>query len=420
MGRVFKIKWYVLLIFLFLLISCRQNDGLYSEQKPVAVKASQFKKHFPNSLADYQEHVIQYQITAQRGEMNILIIEADSPRTADTIIFFNGLSQILPDWPPIFIKQLVGKYNLLFMDYPGIGGTQPIEDNMFNFVSIAHNINGILNLFPNEYSNITGEKVHLVGWSLGTLVALKSIKPLSKSREVNHVILFSTKPGGEGALPLGTAFGNASPCVKSIAVELSTLGQYWYEHLARTLKKNLFQLLFPYKGQPTLDSSSAYIDCTLNTKSETLEVEMAPEFSHQYDKIGWLFLKNRIGGLWHGGIPNNVYIQERKTVGDWDRYSELDKHYHIDNASGNDAICQTKKVTLDRVISICPNLSKQVSHIKVVHAKKDLFIQYRYGQSLVDALNIASPNIASLALYDNAGHGYFLQESYQLTPNMFK
>ncbi|MCL1127572.1 hypothetical protein [Shewanella surugensis] len=81
---------------------------------------------------------------------------------------------------------------------------------------------------------------------------------------------------------------------------------------------------------------------------------------------------------------------------------------------------QTVRLTDLVVISECPDLSKKVDSIKVVHGKKDMFMQYRYGRSLVDALNMASPNIAILELFDDAGHAYFLQESYQLIPSMFQ
>lgn len=418
--RIFSFKNSVLFFLVLFIISCQFGDTLFEHHKPVAVKAETLTNSLPSSLSDYQDNVVQYRTASQSGEMNILIIEALSPESADTIIFLNGLSQVIPDWPPVFIEKLVGQYNLLFMDYPGIGGTEPIKGKGFNYINIANSLNGILDLFPNEYSNITGKAIHLVGWSLGTLVALKSIEPLSHKRKVKNVVLFATKPGGEGGVPLGSSFGNAAPCVKSIAAELSEHGMDWYGHFARKLKRDQFLLLFPYKAQTVLDSTAAYIDCMASSKEKTLSVELDPRFKHEYEKIGWQFLKNRLGGLWDGGIPNDVYNQERKTVSDWDRFSELDKHYHFDNDTGNDAICKTLALTKQRVASVCPDLSQKVSSIKVVHAKKDLFMQYHYGQSLVDALNAASPNIATITLFDDAGHAYFLQESYQLTPSMFE
>ncbi|WP_298773075.1 hypothetical protein [uncultured Shewanella sp.] len=420
MGWIDSVKFWVLFCPLLFLIACSQSDELLRGYQAVAVTAKQFNDNVPDSLTHFQDHVMQYPMIQEGSEMNILIIEADSPRTAETIIFFNGLSQVIPDWPPLLIELLVGKYNLLFMDYPGIGGTHPFQDKDFNFLNIANNINKILDSFPDKYTNIVANRVHFVAWSLGTLVALKSITPLSQKRQIKNVILFSTKPGGEGETPLGTAFGNTSPCVKSTVAELSQQGKDWYAHLARRLKQNVFELLFPYKGQAIVDSSSAYMDCTVSDQGEVLQVGISPELSHQYDKIGWLFLKNRLWGLWHGGIPHKVFNQQRQAVSDWDRLSELGEHYHISRDSGNDAICQTRTLTKNRVLSVCPDLSTKVEHIKVIHAKKDLFIQYRFGQSLVDALNTASPKIASLDLFDDAGHGYFLQVSYQLTPFMFE
>ncbi|MCL1127570.1 hypothetical protein [Shewanella surugensis] len=100
------------------------------------MSAASFKADAPSSLAYYQDNVNQYKISSRGGEMNILIIEANSPSKAETIIFFNGLSQVMPDWSPVLIEKLVGAYNLLFMDYPGIGGTVAVKGNDFNFINI--------------------------------------------------------------------------------------------------------------------------------------------------------------------------------------------------------------------------------------------------------------------------------------------
>ncbi|MCL1127571.1 hypothetical protein [Shewanella surugensis] len=119
--------------------------------------------------------------------------------------------------------------------------------------------------------------------------------------------MFSSKPGGEGASPLAYSYGNAAPCVKSVASELSKQGADWYAHTARKLKQNEFKLLFPYKYQAILESTAAYRDCTASHAGEALTVEVDSRFKHQYYKIGYLFLKNRIDTLWHGGIPSEVY-----------------------------------------------------------------------------------------------------------------
>ena len=46
----------------------------------------------------------------------------------------------------------------------------------------------------------------------------------------------------------------------------------------------------------------------------------------------------------------------------------------------------------------------------VLHAQKDLYIQFEYGMGLVNAVNATSSEpIAEVVTYGNAGHGYLTQ-----------
>ena len=200
----------------------------------------------------------------------------------DTLVFFNGTSQITPDWPVAMLvsstdsSALCDHKGLVFSDYPGIGGTTQPADADFTFDNISSDVyNLLVSLNSSEGFNI--KSIDPTGWSLGTEAALK-FTALATSNSafagngmrINKLFLMATKPGGDlqsagaatptscsgpapGPAPGATyynASGNQAMCVTSILTSSSrTIPRSMaISHFAQEFAGGLAVPLFPTLG----------------------------------------------------------------------------------------------------------------------------------------------------------------------------
>lgn len=201
----------------------------------------------------------------------------------ETLVFFNGTSQITPDWPVGLlagspIGSLCDNNALVFSDYPGIGDTTQPADAAFTFDNIASNVFNLMGSL-NDSQGFKIKSINPTGWSLGTEAALKfsalatwnnSFK--ARGMKINKLFLIAAKIGGDlesgtaaTALscsssvpttpppgPYFTATGNQAMCVTSIMDRLFQLSGAVQWTFATSLKNSLVASLFPYS-----DSSGA-------------------------------------------------------------------------------------------------------------------------------------------------------------------
>lgn len=196
----------------------------------------------------------------------------------ETLVFFNGTSQITPDWPVGMIAgsstSLCDNNALVFSDYPGIGETAQPADADFTFDNIAYNVYNLLaNLNDSHGFNI--KSIDPTGWSLGTEAALKFTALATwnssfsgRGMKINKLFLIATKSGGDLESPGATtplscsssgqppnpapgatyynATGNQAMCVTSILNRLFQLSTATQWTAAVSLKNSLVGVLFPY------------------------------------------------------------------------------------------------------------------------------------------------------------------------------
>jgi pimeloyl-ACP methyl ester carboxylesterase len=196
----------------------------------------------------------------------------------ETLVFFNGTSQITPDWPVGMIvsgaTSLCDNNALVFSDYPGIGETAQPADADFTFDNISANVYNLL-AYLNDSQGFNIKSIDPTGWSLGTEAALKFTALAGwnhgftgRGMKINKLFLIATKPGGDldspGATPPlscsssgpapnpapGTTYynatGNQAMCVTSILDRLIQLNTATQWAAAVSLKDSLVGVLFPY------------------------------------------------------------------------------------------------------------------------------------------------------------------------------
>jgi pimeloyl-ACP methyl ester carboxylesterase len=213
-----------------------------------------------------------------------------------TVVFFNGTSQVTPDWPVGMLVSSSGalcdQAALVFFDYPGIGGTTYPGETAFTFDKVSETVYDLLASF-NSSGTLTVTEVDPAGWSLGTASAIKfavlaannqSFK--SSGMSIGKLFLIAVKSGGDiqssaATAPsscttaatrstpskrstptsgLGTtyypAIGNQAMCSTSVLNQLLTKADY---EGGVKLKNEFAQLMFPYVYQvPASQPQSPY------------------------------------------------------------------------------------------------------------------------------------------------------------------
>jgi hypothetical protein len=195
--------------------------------------------------------------------------------TYETLAFFNGTSQITPDWPVGMLATsttaLCDNNALVFSDFPGIGETAQPADADFTFDNISSNVFNLM-AYLNDAQGFRIRSVNPTGWSLGTEAALKFAALassnnafLGRGMRINKLFLMATKSGGDldsqGAAaslscsspvppppsgPYYNASGGITMCVMSILDQLVNTSTSLQWAAAVSLKNSLVSVLFPY------------------------------------------------------------------------------------------------------------------------------------------------------------------------------
>ena len=367
----------------------------------------------------------------------------DGARGDDVILFFNGTGGILPDWPvqmltnqsaspkiastPVFNAAEDGQtslchdFRLVLFDYPGVGASGNAPSSV-TFDQIAADVGVMLDDVSNWYG-IATSRVHLVGWSLGTLAALKFalLSPTARpDRTIGEVVLIATKPGGGAA-------GHQAACVTSLFDRTLEAGVEGIRKLR--IETELFKLTFPYEGQQPYDGaeSGCEIDPTL---LDQIRLNVTPARCGIGSTCGAMlanYLANRTTAPWADthGVPADVYSQQRELVSDWDScfcaaagadYASAecscDGAAIISELNGGVCQCQADETTPQApTCNRCAPLTV-AGGLTVLNGREDLFIQWTHGRELVRAYQESLGDRAKLVTYDGedgAGHGILLQ-----------
>lgn len=396
-------------------------------------------------------------------ELRQTLSQAKNPRTGHTleytvigdgaasdelVLFFNGTGGILPDWPMQLLTNrahspgiahtgafnadeespvsLCHDYRLVLFDYPGVGDAQ--ASALASFDQVADDVDAMLADLSTHYG-LSTSRVSLVGWSLGTLAALKYafLSPAARpERTVKDIILIATKAGGAVD---GFADGNGAPCVTTIfdTLKSPTLSP----GMSRDLRGDMFRVMFPYEHQQPNDGPTSDCSATVDTATQKvqLSVTLAPcSPGTACGKMLADYVLNRMAEPWRRtqGVPQDLYVQQREIVHDWNECvcATPGADFHSTGCScskppqlsdSNGGVCQSRSGEASRnapVSSHCAPL-KFSGRLTAIHGQEDLFIQWTYGRALVEAYQQAQgPDKARLVLYDGAdgaGHGVLLQ-----------
>ncbi|HZS01466.1 MAG TPA: hypothetical protein VFE37_22310 [Chloroflexota bacterium] len=387
---------------------------------------------------------------ARTGQTVEYLVVGDGARSNELLVFFNGTSQIIPDWPTQMITNSVASplitttasyspaedsahslchdYRLVFFDYPGVG-LSPATTGVTSD-QIASDVDAMLADVGQKYQLPTNN-VSVIGWSLGTLEALKYafLSPVSNpSRTIHNVALIASKPGGGQS---DQTNGNGAQCIDYTFTVLENPSIS--AALRLKLEANNFQLLFPFQGQQPNNGPSSGCTVDINTATDTVTLSVTPAPCGVGTVCGTTaaeFAANRLTFPWSrtGGISQQVLVNQRQLANDWS-YSYCPAAGPNFTSLGcsslpseppqlsatNGGVCQTSSPTglpNHPTSSQCVPLQIQGS-VTVVNGPEDLYIQHTYGAALVAGyqrqFGVQKANLVTYSGADGAGHGILLQ-----------
>lgn len=381
------------------------------------------------------------------GDTMRYVIVGDAAKSSEPVVLFNGTSQILADWhiqmltnraasPNITttgiydtaqdsINSLCHDYRLVLFDYPGIGDS-PLNSAL-TLDRDADNVDAMLEDIARRYQ-ISTTRVNLVGWSLGTLMALKYalLSPAMRpERTIDNVILIAAKPGGNTD---GFENGHQAQCVSTF---FDTLKDPSLNPLLRVeLESRQVKLMYPYVNQQPYDGldsgCTASVDSSTNTITQSVEANCPVESECAKMTADWLL--NRKVEPWSktDGVSQALYEQQRQVVADWNVFycAAAAPNFVSTNCSGapnaepqmaatNGGVCQTLSNPPNLPISKNCAALQLAGKLTVINGREDLEIQWTYGKALVEGYQqTLGADKATLVTYDGtdgAGHAILLQ-----------
>lgn len=392
-----------------------------------------------------------YFTNPRTGDKLDYLVLGDAAKSDEVIVMFNGTGGILPDWPiemitnsassPKIVKtpaynpaedgaiSLCHDYRMVMFDYPGVGRSQ-LKGNV-TFDDIANDVDAILDDVATRY-NISTDKVDPLGWSLGSVGALKYafLSPMANPlRKIGNVILIATKPGGNTD---GNIDGNQADCVSTIFDELKDNTDL-STSFKRMLASDQYKLTFPFVGQTPNTGLNSGCEATIEKNRVKLNVTLdCPRGSEcQKNLTAQVFNRKRPPWSRTGGVNHTLFLQQRELDVDYSLCSCSTAAANFTStgcvcsgiapqmSSSNGGVCSTTETPPPPNAALNVPISTDcvpiniTGKINVINGPEDLLIQYVYGQELVSAYQqIYGANAATIATYpgsDGAGHAVLLQ-----------
>ncbi|PTL79590.1 alpha/beta fold hydrolase [Vitiosangium sp. GDMCC 1.1324] len=385
---------------------------------------------------------------ARTGHSLEYVVIGDGARSDELVLMFNGTGGVFSDWPAQMLTNvaqspeiartgaysrdeesavsLCHDYRLVLFDYPGVGDTR--GSGFATFDQVADDVDAMLEDISARYG-LSTSRVSLVGWSLGTLAALKYafLSPAARpEREIHDIILIATKAGGAVD---GFADGNGASCVSTLFEALKS--PHLDTRLAVKLKSELFKLTFPYENQRSYDGPESGCSATVDAAAHKVSLNVEPQGCSRGSQCGKMFddyMLNRLVSPWvhTQGVSEDLYRQQRVLVDDWNHCycATPGSSFNSTGCScsktaqmteSNGGVCQSKSGENTRNAPSSFNCVplKLAGNLTVINGPQDLFIQWTYGKALVEAYQKAyGEDKATLVVYDGpggAGHGILMQ-----------
>lgn len=394
----------------------------------------------------------------RNSSVTFLVVEA-TQRTADSasnaLVFFNGTSGVMSDWPLEMVKSSAGSlcedHTLVFFDYPGIGGTPVASYTAFGFDGFARDVDALLDYVDAELGlGRKIETVHPLGWSLGSLAALRFAGLAAAngygpndSRRIGNVLLIATKPGGDLFSGVWSwvepAHGHQGSCVTQVTAALQNQ-TYYQDHVKRAMVGLLFPYVYTKSGATqgpylAVDDERLCVASSITTDGVTLKdavkdlgIETECEAREgPCRKVALGYFENRRFHPYRNdnGLPLPVYQRQRQIVRDWNyavcvgassdwRSTDCARNQAQPSADlHNGGVCVTvapKGLDSPDVLGACLPLSHITGRLVVINGREDLFIQHDYGRVVADAYRAAGVSAAYHLYPGSAGHGVLLTD----------
>lgn len=391
-------------------------------------------------------HDLTFFTNPRTGDVLEYTVIGDAAHSDEVIVMFPGTGQTLPDWPIQMLTNakyspkiagtlaylrsedgsisLCHSYRILLFDLPGVGKS-PLHGNITANQTV-NDVDAMLDDASLTYG-ISTRQVDLLGWSLGTMYALKHALLAPKanpSRSVHNLLLIAAKPGGNTD---GFFDGNEAQCVSTI---LSTLKLVPNDDrfFKADLQKDAFELTFPYRGQKPYDGVDSGCTATIDGENRKLKLNVETTCVDRAEcrKAVAEQILNQEAWPWSltRGISDELYVQQRELAFDFSlcycraagsdfQTSDCHCSQPAQMSDTNGALCQTTSRPPNQPASTnCAPLDISGA-ITVINGPEDLFIQHVYGKALVEAYQRQfGADRARLVTYpgnDGAGHGVLLQ-----------
>jgi pimeloyl-ACP methyl ester carboxylesterase len=366
-------------------------------------------------------------------------VVGDAARSGDVIVFFPGTGQTIADWPTqlltnsVYSPKIAGTigyrrdqngpdslchdFRLVFFDYPGVGLTAYRPNAGHD--AIASDVDAMLQEIGKRYA-VPTDNVSLLGWSLGTAFALKYayLSPVSRpQRKIRNVLLLAAGPGGSLQGQVGA--DNAS-CVTTLFKAAETAKGT----LAKQIRKDATELLFPYVGQKP-DNNGTNSDCKATVTNQIVMLSVTTHCTVANGCQG--FLENATAALytfpWHRteGVSGNTYVEQRYQDNDFTvaycgkaapgfKSEDCVAYNKIEQSITDGGMCKTDTSNPDKPVSRdCARLHL-TGKVVILDDYEDIFTQWTYDRALAIGLNLAEPGSASFTPCPFPGsHGFFIE-----------
>lgn len=384
-------------------------------------------------------------LTTDDNEILFLAIQPDSATATakHAIVFFNGTSGIMTDWPFHMIQKsdlgsesLCADTTLVFFDYPGIGGTTFNADT-FTFDAFARIVDSLVTHLNGELDTKI-EVVHPLGWSLGALAALKyaALAGGNGDLAIGNVFLIAAKAGGDVTSTQQTALNDRATGHQALCVTQVTCALGQQDNYVAAIKETMFGLTFPYyddsgTAQSAYTGSSDTIceaanlpdpgtgdECVTTTidsvtlrKDGTTPIQTACQAGEAGCPAAAVeYGLNRLAHPYATcqGLCFDVYVQQRKIVNDWNfshcqqagtewssEKCTANPNFSLTDATANSGVCATvvpDGQPQNPTSSSCMSLEHIQGQLIVMNGLRDMFIQPIYGEALVDAYEGDAPS----------------------------
>jgi len=352
-----------------------------------------------------------------------------------TVVFFNGTSQVTPDWPVGMLVSSSGSLcdqaGLVFFDYPGIGGTTYPGETAFTFDKVSETVYDLLASF-NSSGTLTVTEVDPAGWSLGTASAIKFAVLAANNQSfknsgmsIGKLFLIAVKSGGDiqssvASAPSSctTAATRSAPSKRSTPT--SGLGTTYYPAIGNPAVESLCNLEDDKPIQTLCDADPASV-CTTALALFDKNREESPYL----DNISYDDFYGERAMIFHfdyGSCSSASTTSWQSTGCQFNPHQTGDQLYNSALiVDGSPCLTvQTTSADASPTIQSCPGISSApLNGVKfyIWNGEEDLLIRHDYGQVFCTWLtNNSFP--CTYQTFAKAGHAVLFNQASTIYDEM--